>query len=203
MSVTSADGVHWGAAARPVDLWPRGHQIMPAIGSTDGVLAVLFYDSREDPAYDPKRPPGNTAKGVSSGPSVSVMLARSTDGGATWSEARITPRPMSLDDETADAFRVPFVGDYLAVSAVDGTFALAWTDARDVRPGPDVREQGTALDDHDGFDTFAPCHWDPGSLSADRFTVPDPDDRCLTMGGLDQNIYATILPARSGGMPVA
>ena len=66
---------------------------------------------------------------------------------------------MSIDLETGDALRVPFAGDYLSVSGVDGTLAVAWTDTRDVRVGPDPREQGRGLEDHDGFDVFAHCAW--------------------------------------------
>jgi hypothetical protein len=197
----SSDGVHWGSA-QPIDRWPWGHQFMPTIASTDGVLATLFYDSRSDPAYDPRRPPGNTAKGTSSGPAVDVILARSTDGGRTWSETRVTERPMVIGYETADALRVPFIGDYLGLSAVGGTIALAWTDSRDLRPGVDGRERGSQ-DDGDGFDVFAPCDWRPPALSADTWTTPRLDDLCLQQGGLDLNIYAAVLAARSGGMAEA
>jgi hypothetical protein len=199
----SPDGLRWEPEHRAIDQWPWGHQFMPTIASTDGVLAVLFYDSRGDPAYDPNRPPGNTAKGTSSGPAVDVILARSTDGGRTWSESRLTERPMVTGFETADALRVPFIGDYLGLSAVAGRIAVAWTDSRDVRPGIDGRERGSSQDDRDGFDVFAPCDWRPDSLSADTWTTPGEGDPCLQQGGLDLNIYAAVLAARSGGMAEA
>jgi hypothetical protein len=200
VAVRSQDGTHWSAPA-PLDSSGAGHEFMPTIASTNGVLAALFYDSRRDPAYAPRRPPGNRQDGRSSGPAVDVVLARSTDGGGTWSEVRVTPEPMVIGYETADILRVPFIGDYLGLSGWDGRLAFAWTDTRDVVPGTD-RRSGAATPP-DRFDVLAPCSFSPSSIGATDYAKPLPGDPCLRRGGLDVNIYATAVPAGSRWIPAS
>ena len=49
-------------APRLVSDVPVGHQTYPSISADDGVLHVMWWDSRNDPAYSPLRPIGNTAE---------------------------------------------------------------------------------------------------------------------------------------------
>ena len=200
VGVNSTDGAHWSAPA-PLDDSTAGHQFMPTIASTDGTIAALFYDSRRDPSYGPERPPGNLADGTSAGPAVDVVLARSTDGGRSWREIRVTPSPIVIGYETSDSARVPFIGDYLGLSGWDGRFALAWTDTRDIVRGSDPRtghEQPS-----DGFDVLTPCTFTPDSIGAQDYDTPARDDPCLRHGGLDVNIYASVIPARSRWIPAS
>lgn len=176
----SSDGAHFDAA-RPLDAVARGHQWSVDISSADATINVIFYDSREDPAYSPDLPPGNTATGSNSGDVVNTYLATSADGRGAWTESRLTSHGSNFGWETHGGRRIGFWGDYIYVSAVPGAVAGAWTDSRDLVPGPDPRESGD--DDADGFDVFQPC----------SSTAPDISDPCLSQGGLDQNIYASSL----------
>jgi hypothetical protein len=188
----SRDGLHWTTPAATLDHVPKGHQHSPDVASAAGVITVAFYDSRNDTAYDAQRPPGNRAGGASSGPSIDVFVARSRDGGRTWMEARVTRVSSNFDLEAQGD--TPFFGDYLYVSSVPGGTSVAWTDSRDVVLGSDSRERG-AKDDHDGFDVFAPCKWVPDTIGAKAVRRPFIDDRCLSRGGSDVNVYAARIPA--------
>jgi hypothetical protein len=168
---TSPDGVTWSEPATVLDQSVRGHQYFPDMTSR-GVLTLVFYDTRHDPAYDPFRPPGNTKKGHNSGGAVDVFAARSTDGGRTWTEQRVTSRSNNYNFETPGP--VPFWGDYIYVSAAGSTVIAVWTDSRDLVP---------AKRSEDGFDVYEPC-------GSSRPFVNDP---CLSKGGHDQNIYTARL----------
>ena len=176
---SSPDGVGFPDAATTLDRVATGHQWTPDIASDGGTISVVFYDSRDDPAYSPDLPPGDTASGSNSGDVVNAFLARSTNGGATWSESKLTTAGSNFNWETHGSRLIGFWGDYIYVSAVQGAVQTVWTDSRDLVPGPDPRETGSA-DDHDGFDVFTTCPASP---------APAASDPCLSHGGLDQNIY--------------
>src|ERR671936_2155546 len=152
----SPNGTTWPTAPRTLDTVPVGHQWFPDVGSADGVLTVVFNDSRADSAYSPNRPPGNTAAGVNSGDVVNAFVAQSSNGGVTWTETRVSSHGSNYGWKTHGSRRVGFWGDYNYVSAVPGAVHVTWTDSRDLVPGTDPRETG-ASDDHDGFDVFQPC----------------------------------------------
>jgi hypothetical protein len=185
---TSPDGTTWPTPAVTLDAVPAGHQWMPDVASDGGVLRVVFYDSRRDPAYAPNRPPGDTAAGGNSGDVVDTLLATSTNGGASWTEATASTAGSNFGWETHGSRRVGFWGDYIYISAVGGTVAAAWTDSRDLVPGADPRETG-ASDDRDGFDVYQPCTYVPNDIDAPSYSSPAIGDPCLSQGGLDQNIY--------------
>jgi hypothetical protein len=179
------DGDTWSDAAT-IDTVGRGHQWMPDIASADGTITVVFYDSRTDPAYAPDRPPGNTATGNNSGNVVQTWTATSTDGGATWSEARVSSAGSNFGWMTHGSRRVGFWGDYIYVSAVAGAVNVVWTDSRDLVPGPDPREGANSK----GFSVLQDgCVYEPDDIDAPAYTSPTIDDPCLDQGGLDQNIY--------------
>lgn len=185
----SSDGGSWSGAPATLDTVPVGHQWFPDIASEDGVITVVFYDSRADPAYSPTVPPGNTADGKNSGNIVHTFVARSTDGGTSWTEAGVSSAGSNFGWETHGSRRFGFWGDYLYVSAVPGAVSVAWTDSRDLVPGADPREVGED-DDRDGFDVYQPCVYVPNDIDAPSYSSPTIDDLCLSQGGLDQNIYA-------------
>jgi len=185
----SPDGTTWPTVARTLDTVRVGHQWTPDISSANGVVNVVFYDSRSDRAYSPSLPPGNTASGRNSGNVVDTFVAKSADGGTSWSETMISTAGSNFGWETHGSRRVGFWGDYIYVSAVGETVMAAWTDSRDLVPGVDPRETGTA-DDHDGFDVYQPCTYVPNDINAASYTSPSVADACLSQGGLDQNIYA-------------
>jgi hypothetical protein len=185
----SPDGAAWPTPAATLDTAAVGHQWTPDIAAAAGVLSVVFYDSRADPAYAPTLPPGNTASGQNSGDVVHTLVAKSTNGGTSWGETQLSTVGSNFGWETHSARRLGFWGDYIYISAVGGTVVAAWTDARDLVPGSDPREVG-ADDDHDGFDVYQPCTYVPNDINAASYTSPTIDDPCLSQGGLDQNIYA-------------
>jgi hypothetical protein len=188
----SPDGVSWTTPPATIDAVPVGHQWFPDIGAADGVLTVIFNDSRADPAYSPDRPPGNTAAGVNSGDVVNAFAARSTDGGLTWTETQVSSHGSNYGWETHGARRVGFWGDYNYVSAVPGAVHVVWTDSRDLVPGTDPREVGPD-DDMDNFDVFQPCVYVPNDINAPAYQSPLIEDPCLSQGGLDQNLYGARL----------
>jgi hypothetical protein len=185
----SPDGTAWPSPATTLDTVAAGHQWTPDVASSGGVLNVVFYDSRSDPAYAPGLPPGDTAGGQNSGDVVQTLVARSSDGGASWAETQLTTAGSNFGWETHGSRRDGFWGDYIYISAAGGTVMAAWTDSRDLVPGSDPREVGTD-DDHDGFDVYQPCTYVPNDINAAAYSSPAIDDPCLSQGGLDQNIYA-------------
>jgi hypothetical protein len=188
----SPDGVTWAGPPGTLDGVSVGHQWFPDVASAKGVLTVIFNDSREDTAYSPDRPPGNTAAGVNSGDVVNAFVAQSTDGGATWTETKVSSHGSNYGWETHGARRVGFWGDYNYVSAVPGGVYVVWTDSRDLVPGADPREVGED-DDADEFDVFQPCVYKPNDIDAPSYTSPLIEDPCLSQGGLDENVYGARL----------
>jgi len=188
----SPNGVSWPTAPTTIDAVSRGHQWFPDIASAGGILTVIFNDSREDGAYSPDRPPGNTADGVNSGDVVNAFIARSSDGGTSWTETKVSSHGSNYGWETHGSRRVGFWGDYNYVSSVPGAVWVTWTDSRDLVPGDDPREFGE-FDDMDRFDVFQPCTYVPNDINAPSYTSPTIGDTCLDQGGLDQNIYAARL----------
>ena len=185
----STDGGETFDAAATLDGVTAGHQWFPDVASADGVLSVIFYDSRTDPAYDPNRPPGNTAAGVNSGNVVQAFVAQSSDGGETWNESPVTTVGSNFGWKTHGSRRVGFWGDYLYVSAVPGAVHVVWTDSRDLVSGDDPRDGAM----ENGFAVFQPCTYVPNDINAPAYTSPTNADPCLNQGGLDQNIYGARL----------
>jgi hypothetical protein len=189
----SPNGLVWSSPATALDGVATGHQFFPDIASSGGALSVVFQDSRADPAYSPELPPGSTADGVNSGDVVHAFLARSTNGGATWSESQLSAEGSNPNWEVRGAMRSPFFGDYNYASAVGATVAAVWTDTRDLVPGQDPRETGED-DDMDRFDGFQTCTWVPNDIDAPSYSSPTIADACQSRGGLDENIYAATTP---------
>lgn len=75
-----------------------------AVDPSDGSADVLFYDRRDDP--DNRR--------------ANVVLARSTDGGQTFSNYAWTEAPFDPGDA--------FLGDYTGITALNGHVYGAWTE---------------------------------------------------------------------------
>lgn len=163
----SLDGVTFAGPAQQIDAMPTGHQWLPDIASADGRITVVFFDSREDPAYSPRRPPANTAGGFNSGDVVNVWRAVSGDGGVTWAEERVSTVSFNPNWVTGTT---PFAGDYLYVSAVPGRVWTAWSDSRNIVPWVAPI-----------FVPLVPC---------DLANLPPSTDTCFSLGGLDWNIYA-------------
>lgn len=173
VAATSADGGASWSAPVFVDPQPKGHQWWPNLeyDRATGTVLLVYYDSRNDPAYSPHRPSGNTADGTSSGRDVlNTFIATSADG-QQWSPIQVSAEGHQPNFEMFGDRNVPFHGDYLWVDANGGSVFGVWTDNRDVKQGDDPRE-----DEQDGFDVLQ-CREDGGP------------DTCPNAGGLNQNIY--------------
>jgi hypothetical protein len=181
----SPDGLTWPTPAATLDSVLVGHQWYPDIASAEGVITVVFYDSRADLSYSPDRPPGNTADGRNSGNVVHTFIARSADGGVSWTETQVSTAGSNFGWMTHGSRRVGFWGDYIYVSAVPGAVNVVWTDSRDLIPGEDPREGANDK----GFSVFQPCTYVPNDIDAASYSSPTIDDPCLSQGGLDENIY--------------
>jgi hypothetical protein len=173
----SPDGTSFPTPPEQLDQLTTGHQWFPDIASADGLITVVFDDSRADPAYSPNLPPGNKADHHSSGAVVDAWSATSADGGLTWTEQRLSTAPSSPNWENSGPNIFPFAGDYIYVSAVPGRTWAAWSDERNVVPGIDLDDDYPNSD----FDV-APCDFSHGN--------PAWTDPCYSQGGADGNIYA-------------
>jgi hypothetical protein len=106
MSTSTDEGKTWSAPAKvnqtpkPVLAFTPNVNVLP-----NGTVAVAYYDIRNDP-------------GLASSLLTDYFIADSSDGGSTWSEARITPS--SFDDTIAPIARGYFLGDYQGLTN-DGT----------------------------------------------------------------------------------
>jgi len=79
----------------------------------DGRVDVIFYDRRHDKFNHYTH----------------VYLARSHDGGATWTDIRLTDVPSNMNYAFENGL---FIGDYNGIAiGPDGTSYPFWTDARD------------------------------------------------------------------------
>ncbi len=189
VKVAKFDGSSW--TFQTPDPQNVGDQFWPnlAFDSSNGTLAVIYYDSRSDPGYSVNRPPGNdsstpTAKnvcisgGVGTQPCdvLDTYIATSTNGGSTWSPTKVSSMGNQPDYEQFGGRTAPFYGDYIWVDARGGALFGAWTDQRNVVPGSDIRENANPADG-DGFDVKQ-CR-----------TSTTAADTCPNAGGLDQNTY--------------
>jgi len=184
---TTNNGATWSAPVA-VDAQPVGHQFFPDLDLLDGTLAVMWQDSRTDPAYSVQRPTGNTrdaqGRAISSGTNiVNSFLTTSVNGTTFTPSVKISSQGNQPQYEMFGNRQLPFYGDYnwisLARLPAGGLLGYTtWTDNRDVVAGADPREAF-----NDGFDVLQ-C----------RSALPDGTfgpDTCANAGGLNQNIYGT------------
>lgn len=114
-------GTSWSAPVR-VDDSPAGYDgWMPEVAvGTDGRVYCAWYDWRD----------GATA---ASGGESSIYLARSADGGATWTQ--LGAASDTLSNWTAcESYIEPNQGDYMSLFADGTTLAVCWSDARGGTP---------------------------------------------------------------------
>ena len=180
---TRLDGAT-GAHTTPtlIDNQAAGHQLFPYIAADGGTVHVLWWDSRNDPCYSPKRPVGNCAN-KSTVPAFDVYASTSATHGDGWAAAtRVTDVRSNPDFEQFGGRTVPFAGDYLYISSVGAFSYGVWTDWRNTVPGGDLREGGDG--DADSADVLQCRVQNPdGSISRDT---------CPWAGGLDPQVALVI-----------
>ena len=104
---SSDGGLTWSTPVR-ISTQNDTQAFTPAIRvDSEGNIGVTYYDFRND---DPRTPILET----------DVWFIRSTNGGRTWSEERLTPT--SFDMRAAPIARGYFVGDYEGLTALGTTF---------------------------------------------------------------------------------
>jgi hypothetical protein len=161
-----------------------GLQRFPDISVDAGSMHAIWWDSRNDPCYDPRRPLGNCAD-RSTVPSLDAFASAGSTATLSWSPAtRLSTVTSNPNWEQYGGRTYPFGGDYLYISSV-GPFSYGvWTDWRDVVPGSDLREGGDNDADRADVKQCRTVNAD-GSISRDT---------CPYAGGLDQNIYGDTTP---------
>ena len=204
---TTDDGQRWSDPVA-VDAVPAGHQFFSDIDAFKGEMAVVWQDSRTDPAYSVQRPIGNAAATATSPPTsspgtneVNSFFSHSSDG-KTWAPStKVSSVGHQSQYEMFGNRDIPFHGDYNWISLAESNDPdhpllayMTWTDNRDVVPGTDPRE-----DEQDGFDVQQ-CRVDLGENTQSRGDgplarrdAPFTGDNCGNGGGLDQNIYGSSL----------
>jgi hypothetical protein len=170
-----------GAKSALVRVRPEtvGHQLFADVVADNGVVHVLWWDTRNDPCYSPARPVGNCAD-RSLTASLDVYGATLTSGLTATGEARLSDVTSNPNWDQFAGRTVPFAGDYLWIDSAAGATFGTWTDYRNTRPGDDPRTADTR------GDVFQ-CR----TMNADgTFT----GDTCPRAGGLDQDIYGDLAP---------
>lgn len=115
----STDGAKtWSQPLRVNDDTTGTDQWMPSVAvAAKGVVGVMFYDRRKDPAHDL---------------SINVYLATSTDGGTTIRpNQRITTKSFPPAVNFDPGIATDYMGDYNQIVAAGNRFYMAWGDNRD------------------------------------------------------------------------
>ncbi|MDQ3602797.1 MAG: glycoside hydrolase [Actinomycetota bacterium] len=200
---TTNNGVSW-SQPKAVDAAPAGHQFFSDIDAHSGEVALVWQDSRTDPAYSVQRPIGNTAAATSSGTNIVNSFFTHSGNGTSWADStKVSSASHQSQYEMFGSRDIPFHGDYNWISLANTNpdnpdsplrAYMTWTDNRDVVPGTDPRE-----DEQDGFDVQQ-CRVDLGENTQSRDDgplarrdAPFTGDNCGNGGGLDQNIYGSSL----------
>jgi hypothetical protein len=167
---------------------PRAHgglQRFPDISVDGGSMHAIWWDSRNDTCYDPRRPLGNCADG-STVPSLDAFGASGSTATLIWSaSSRLSSVSSNPNYEQFSGRTVPFGGDYLYISSVSAFSYGVWTDWRNTVQGTDPRE---TPEDEDA--TTSDVHQCRDQNPDGSFTR----DKCPWAGGLDQNIYGNTTP---------
>ncbi len=176
-----------GAHTTPVLIDPQatGLQRFPDISVDNGSMHAIWWDSRLDPSYSPKRPIGNDANGSTTA-SLDAFGASGSTATLAWSPStRLSTATSNPNYEQFSGRTVPFGGDYLYISSVGAFSYGVWTDWRNTVQGTDPRE--TPEDEDAATSDVHQCRTQnpDGSFSADT---------CPYAGGLDQNIYGATTP---------
>jgi len=200
---TTNNGVSW-SQPKAVDAAPAGHQFFSDIDAHSGEVALVWQDSRTDPAYSVQRPIGNTAAATSSGTNIVNSFFTHSGNGIAWADStKVSSASHQSQYEMFGSRDIPFHGDYNWISLANTNpdnpdsplrAYMTWTDNRDVVPGTDPRE-----DEQDGFDVQQ-CRVDLGENTQSRDDgplarrdAPFTGDNCGNGGGLGQNIYGSSL----------
>jgi BNR repeat-like domain len=123
-SKSTNGGVTWSEPVRINNRQFATQTFTPAVRvDADGNIAVVYHDFRNDRLGDARL-------------DTDVWMVRSTDGGATWREERVTDTP--FDMRTAPVARGFFTGDYIGLAAAGTTFHPFWSASESDADGTDA-----------------------------------------------------------------
>lgn len=135
-----------------------------------GDLHVIFYDDRNVSSSD-----------------CETFVATSTDGGATWTDFKVSD--VSFTPSPIPGLASGYFGDYLGISARGGKVYPAWTDNRDGRAMTYVSP--FAMEQENNPPQVIVTYPDGGETLTDSATItwtatdPDPGDSTLLLVDLD------------------
>jgi hypothetical protein len=147
VSRSKTDGESWEPAVHPT-AGANAHELMPSLAAAGGVLSVLWYDSRSEPAFTASGPvtgqcpPGATTGTGCTGMDVFYNQASTTAAGALsfGTEVQVTDQSFNPNLYGSIKAITPFIGDYVSLAANATTAFAAWTDNRDVNPTANAAE---------------------------------------------------------------
>jgi hypothetical protein len=147
VSRSKTDGASWEAPVHPT-AGANAHELMPSLAAAGGVLSVLWYDSRTEPAFTASGPvTGQCPSGATTGTGCTGMdvyynQASTTAGGALsfGTEVRVTDQSFNPNLYGSIKAITPFIGDYVGLAANATTAFAVWTDNRDVNPTANAAE---------------------------------------------------------------
>jgi hypothetical protein len=107
-------GAHWSVPLKLNDRPEKNDQFYPrlAVDETNGDLAVVYYDTINNPARL----------------KTDIWMQSSTDNGQSWSDARLVTSAET--DETSAGANSNQRGDYIGMTGFAGQFFGCWTDRR-------------------------------------------------------------------------
>jgi hypothetical protein len=141
VSRSKTNGTTWETPVKPT-AGAGAHQLMPYLAAAGGVLSVLWYDSRSEPAFTPtgpvtgQCPAGATTGAGCTGMDVFYNQASTTAAGAVafGTELKVTDQPFNPNLFGSIKAVTPFIGDYISLAANATTAFAVWTDNRDINP---------------------------------------------------------------------
>lgn len=156
ISRSKEDGAEgtWEASVIPNDVG-TGHQLMPALAAAGGMLSVIWYDSRSEPAFTASGPvtgqcpAGATTQSACTGMEVFYDQAGTTAAGPLAFGPDLAVTDHAFNPNTYGSIRAitPFIGDYIAVAATAAAAYAVWTDNRDVNPTLNAMEDADPTTD--------------------------------------------------------
>ena len=146
ISRSKTNGATWEPPITPHS--PAGHQIFPYLAVANGMLSVVWYDSRSEPAFNANGPvtgqcpPGATTGTGCTGMDVYYAQASTAAGGplSFGPELRVTSQSFNPNLFATIKALSPFIGDYISVAATSTHAYVVWTDNRDMNPTANAQE---------------------------------------------------------------
>jgi hypothetical protein len=147
VSRSKTNGATWETPVKPTP-GAGGHELMPSLAAAGGMLSIIWYDSRSEPAFTPSGPvTGQCPAGATTGAGCTGMdvfynQASTTAAGALafGSELKITDQSFNPNLYGSIKAVTPFIGDYISLAATATTAYAVWTDNRDINPTLNAQE---------------------------------------------------------------